>query len=223
MRGAGAVGERVFGRGRRGAWRRAVTRRLLAAGLAAGAVLGGLAVARAPEGGPRVHVVVAARGLPAGHEVSAGDLAVSSRPADYAPSGAPSSTAALVGRRLAGPVTAGEVMSERRVVGAGLLAGRPADEVAAHVSVADPGALAMVRPGDSVDVVTGTGATVAHSATVLAVGPESGQEAAGLGFTADVAGPGLVLAVTPEVAAGLASAPPHETGGSGLTVVLRRH
>ncbi|HEY7717210.1 MAG TPA: SAF domain-containing protein [Pedococcus sp.] len=222
MRGAGAVGERVFGGGRRGAWRRAVARRLLAAGLAAGAVLGCLAVARAPEGGPRVSVVVAARGLPAGHEVAAGDLVVTSRPADYAPSGAPSSAASLVGRRLAGPVTAGEVMTEGRVVGTGLLSARPAGEVAAHVSVADPGALAMVRPGDSVDVVSGAGATVAHSATVLAVGPAAGPEAAGLGLMDDPAGPGLVLAVTAEVAARLASAPAHETGGSGLTVVLRR-
>ena len=221
MQGARTVGERVFGGGRRGLWRRAVTRRLLAAGLAAGTVLGCLAVARTPDGGPRVDVVVAARGLPAGHELEAADLVVASRPADYAPGGAPSSASSLVGRRLAGPVTAGEVMTDGRVVGAGLLAGRPANEVAAHVSVADRAALAMVRAGVSVDIITGTGATVAHSATVLAVGPAASTGAGGLAAVAGLPEAGLVVAVTPDVASRLAGAARDEAGGAALSVVVR--
>lgn len=112
-------------------------------------------------------------------------------------------------------------MTDGRVVGAGLLAGRPAHEVAAHVSVADRAALAMVRAGDSVDIITGTGATAAHSATVLAVGPAAGSDAGGLAGVAEFPEAGLVVAVAPDVASRLAGAARDEAGGAALSVVVR--
>ena len=217
----GALGA-LFGRGRRGQWRRAVARRVTASLLAGGAVLGTVALARTPEGGPLVPVVVAARSLPAGRELQPADVLEQRRPRAYVPSGS-ESAAALVGRRLSGPVAAGEVMTTARIAGVGLLAGRPEDEVAVHVPLADPGALAMVRAGDRVDVLAGTGERVATSALVLAVrGADAGTGLPG-GVGAALGGDdgGLVLAVTAAVAGRIAGAPRDELGGSSLTVVLR--
>lgn len=212
----------LFGSGRRGQWRRAVARRVTASLLAGGAVLGTVALARTPEGGPLVPVVVAARDLPAGRELAQADLLEQRRPRAYAPSGS-ESAAALVGRRLSGPVAAGEVLTTPRIAGAGLLVGRPADEVAVHVPLADPGAVAMVRAGDHVDVLAGTGETVAASALVLAVrGADAGTGlSGGVGASLGDEGGGLVLAVAAAVAGRIASAPRNEIGGSSLTVVVR--
>lgn len=217
----GALGA-LFGSGRRGQWRRAVARRVTASLLAGGAVLGTVALARTPEGGPLVPVVVAARDLPAGRELAQADLLEQRRPRAYAPSRS-ESAAALVGRRLSGPVAAGEVLTTPRIAGAGLLVGRPADEVAVHVPLADPGAVAMVRAGDHVDVLAGTGETVAASALVLAVrGADAGTGlSGGVGASLGDDGGGLVLAVTAAVAGRIASAPRDEIGGASLTVVLR--
>jgi pilus assembly protein CpaB len=114
------------------------------------------------------------------------------------------------------------VLTTPRVAGAGLLVGRPADEVAVHVPLADPGAVAMVRAGDHVDVLAGTGETVAASALVLAVrGADAGTGlSGGVGASLGDAG-GLVLAVAAAVAGRIASAPRDEIGGTSLTVVLR--
>lgn len=199
-----------------------MARRVTASLLAGGAVLGTVALARTPEGGPLVPVVVAARDLPAGRELAPADLLEQRRPRAYAPTGS-ESAAALVGRRLSGAVAAGEVLTNPRVAGAGLLVGRPADEVAVHVPLADPGAVAMVRAGDRVDVLAGTGETVAASALVLAVrGADAGTGlSGGVGASLGDEGGGLVLAVAAAVAGRIASAPRDEIGGSSLTVVVR--
>lgn len=209
-----------MGDGRRGAWRRRVLRRTLSAALAGVAVLGCLAVARTPEGGPRVTVLVAARDLPAGHVVGPADLVEQRRPSGYAPSAPLTKLGDVSGRRLAGPVRAGEVLTDGRLVGPGLLDGQPPGTRAMHVPVADPGALAMVQPGDTVDLVAATGEPLATAVTVLSVA--AGSEAASGGFTGVAAGDsGVVAAVAPEQARRLASAPPDELGGSAVTVVLR--
>ena len=219
MRGLGG-GARLLGEGRRGAWRRRVLRRGLSAGLAGAAVLGSVAVARTPEGGPRVSVLVAARDLPAGHEVGPADVVAQSRPAGFAPSAPLREVGAVSGRRLAGPVGAGEVLTSGRLVGPGLLDGQSPGTRAVHVPVADPGALGMVQPGDTVDLVAPTGETVAAAVTVLAV--VNGSEGRAGGFTGlPAAGGGVVAAVTAEQTRRLASAPPDELGGSAVTVVLR--
>jgi len=213
-------GIELLGAGRRGAWRRRVVRRWLSAALAGVAVLGCVAVARTPEGGPRSTVVVAAQDLPAGHELRPADLVAQDRPSGFAPARPLRDPAAVAGRRLAGPVTAGEVLTAGRLVGRGVLDGRPGDERAVHVPVADPGALAMLRPGDTVDLLAPTGETVAAAVTVLAVAGGSDAGAGGLAGLGAGEG-GLVAAVTADQARRLASAPPDELGGTAVTVVLR--
>jgi pilus assembly protein CpaB len=219
VRGLGG-GVRLLGEGRRGAWRRRVVRRGLSAALAGVAVLGGVAVARTPEGGPHVTVLVATRDLPAGHEVGASDLEVQHRPSGFAPATPLQHAGRATGLRLAGPVGAGEVLTAARVVGSGLLDGQPAGTRAVHVPVTDPGALAMVQAGDSVDLVASTGQTLAREVTVLSVGSASADGAGGLSGMAG-AGGGIVAAVDGEQVARLASAPPDAVGGAGVTVVLR--
>jgi len=167
-----------------------------------------------------VTVVVAARDLPAGHEVGPADVVAQSRPAGFAPSTPLREVGAVAGRRLAGPVGAGEVLTAARLVGPGLLDGQSPAARAVHVPVADPGGLAMVQPGDTVDLVSSTGETVTAAATVLAV--VSGSETGAGGFSGlPAGGGGVVAAVAPEQARRLASAPPDELGGSAVTVVLR--
>lgn len=213
-------GIELFGAGRRGAWRRRVARRGLSAALAGVAVLGCVAVARTPEGGPRSTVVVAVRDLPAGHRLGPADLVAQDRPSGFAPTRPLRGLAEAAGRRLAGPLTAGEVLTAGRLVGPGLLDGRSDEVRAVHVAVADPGAMSMVRPGDTVDLVAATGRMVAAAVTVLAVSGGSDPGAGGLSGLA-AGGGGLVAAVTAEQARTLASAPPDDLGGSAVTVVLR--
>ncbi|WP_134767053.1 SAF domain-containing protein [Nocardioides sp. 1609] len=157
---------RALGGARRALLRR---RRPLAALLAAVAVAAGLAATRA-EPPPAVTVTVAARDLPAGEVVHERDLTTVELPADAVPAGL---AAAATGRVLAAPVSRGEPLTEVRLVGAGMTAGRP-DLVAVPVRLPDAGAVALLRVGDVVDLVAadpqaGTASTVAPDATVLAL------------------------------------------------------
>lgn len=136
------------------ALRRAVRlrRRLLAGGLAAGAVALGLGVV-APPPPPATPVVVAAADLPGGGVLVAADLAVRRFPPDAVPAGAARTTARWVGRTLAAPVRAGEPLTDVRVVGPGLVAGYGPGAVAAPVRIADADAVTLARVGDRVDVI----------------------------------------------------------------------
>jgi Flp pilus assembly protein CpaB len=192
----------------------------MSAALAAAAALGCVAVARTPEGGARVRVLVAVRDLPAGHQLGPADVVQQSRPAGFAPAHPLGGAGSLTGQRLAGPVGAGEVLTPGRVVGPGLLGGRPPDEVAMHVAVADPGAAGMVRPGDRVDLLSPTGNVLVRDVTVLAV-PDTAEDSPSGLATAPGSGAGLVVAVASDEAGRIASAPPDELGGAALTVVLR--
>lgn len=181
---------------------RAVARRrgLLAAGLTAAAVATALP-RLAPPVEPGVVVLAAARDLPAGAALAADDVVQVSLPAGARPDGA-LPLAPVEGLRLAGPVRRGEPLTDARLLGAGLL---PADDglVAAPVRLADPGGVALLQPGDRVDVLAAsadgrldTAPLVAASARVLAVPPGDEQLEGGL----------VVLATTPTTAARLAAA-----------------
>jgi Flp pilus assembly protein CpaB len=217
----GADALRVFGEGRRGRWRRTVARRLVAAALAGGAVLSAVAVARTPEAGPAVTVLVASRDLAAGHLLGPGDVRVQRRPAGYAPQRPGPGIGEAVGRRLSGPLGTGEAVTSERLLGPGMLAGRPDGEVAVHVVLGDPGALAMLRPGDRVDVLSGTAEPVARSALVLAV--DRPADSGGLGAAGPIggAGNGLVVATSPESARRLAVPQGDDPGGLAFGVVLQ--
>jgi pilus assembly protein CpaB len=190
-------------------------RRLLAAGLAAGAVALALQAAEpAPE--PTVPVVVAAAELRGGLALTTGNLELVDMPPDLVPAGAVASIEAAVGHVLAGPMRTGEPLTDVRLIGPGLLTGWGADLVATPVRVADPGVAALVRPGDHIDLyatpATGLGpaAVVAAQVPVLAI-PAAADDA----LLAE--GALLLVGTTTRQAASLAEA----AVAARLSVVLR--
>ncbi|WP_432573718.1 SAF domain-containing protein [Kineococcus sp. SYSU DK005] len=201
--------------------RRRLARRWLSAGLAAAAA--GVAVsALSPPDPPVRAVLVAARDLPAGAVLSAGDLERAQRPRPHVPDGALAPGAAE-GAVLAGAVRRGEALTDARTTGAGLLSGQPPGTLATTVAVGDPAVLEGLRPGARVDVlartedpVTGlaTGAErVATDVVVLAV-PSAGGSGGLLGAQAPSAG-SVLVAVDARTASDL-------TAAAGRTVVALR-
>ena len=161
-------------------------RRLLSAGLFAGAVACALAVL-APPSAPTVSVVVATRPLDAGVQLRPTDLRTVHRPVGSTP-GALTSSDTAVGRVLAGTVGAGEALTAGRLVGPALASGLGArGHVAAPVRLADPDVAALLHAGDLVDVILASGAeskvvaasVVAPSARVVAVVNAGSDDALG--------------------------------------------
>ena len=182
-------------------------RRLASAGLAATAVAAGVHVL-APGPAATVPAVVLTRDRPGGVVLGPGDLRTEQRPPATVPRGS-LTLAAASGRVLAAGVRAGEVLTDVRLVGPGLLAGQDAGLVGAPVRVADPAAAALAAPGDRVDVLLATTArrdaeVVVRSAVVLARPTPARGEL--LGPTDTGGGALLVLAVRASDAAALAGA-----------------
>jgi len=156
--------------------RRAVLRRrrLLAALLTAVAVAAGLhAVAAPPE--PTIRIVVAAHDLPAGAVLASSDLTAVALAPDTVPRSVVDDP---VGRILAGPVRAGEAVTDVRLVGPDLVSGR-SDLVAAPVRLPDAAMVDLLRVGDRIDLVAtdpqrGTTEVVAVAVPVLAL-PETSE------------------------------------------------
>lgn len=149
---------------------------------------------------PGTVLLVSARTLPAGHLLTARDVRRVRWPAAARPAGARADPAGVVGRRLAGPMGAGEPVTGTRLVGRDLAAGLSGDAVAAAVPLADPHATELLRPGDRVELLStprtdelatpspGVVDVLARDARVLAV------------LTGGDAGAELVLAVSRSVA-----------------------
>jgi pilus assembly protein CpaB len=208
-------------------------RRLAAAGLAAGSLAAALHVL-APRPAAGAPVVVAARDVPAGAVLTLTDLRVVRRPAEQLPGGTVADLSVAVGRTVGSGMRSGEPLTDARLVGPGLLAGRPEGDVAAPVRIADGEAAALLRPGDRVDVLQAAGdepgaersrddagvpraRTVVRGATVLAR-PGGGQGDGGLLPEADPSSGGLLLLAVPEHAAAALA----EAAALGpLSVVLR--
>lgn len=182
--------------------RRAVARHrvLLSAGLAAGSVATAV-TALSPAAAPATTVVVAAHDLVAGVPLAGSDLRTVDLPSAGAPSGVLADPAAAVGRLVAGPVRAGEPLTDVRLLGAALLP--PGPEVAVPVRVAERATAALVRAGDVVDVLSAapdgarTATTVVTAVRVLSV--PLAEDDPGEGAL-------LVLAATRPAAARLAAA-----------------
>lgn len=147
-------------------------RRLLAALLSGVAAVAAVRAASPPPP-PTVAVTVAARDLPAGATLAAGDVRTRAYPVDAAPEDlAPTA----VGRVLAAPVTRGEPLTRVRLVGPGLAHAQSGQSVL-PVRLSDAGVAALLRPGDEVDLMatdprSGDTRVLAESVTVLAVPPE---------------------------------------------------
>lgn len=179
-------------------------RRLVAGGLAAGAVALTIhALEPSPE--PGVPVVTAANDLPGSTLLQEDDLAVTHVPDDAVPDGAVSSLSDLAGQQISGPVRAGEILTDVRLVGRSLLDGWGPDLAAVPVRIADPAAVRLARPGDVIDIiaadVSGAGGAHVLAAGVPVLAVPSGSDA---GMPAD--GALLVVAATPAQVRELAGA-----------------
>jgi pilus assembly protein CpaB len=133
-------------------------RRLAAALLVVVAAVLAVAGAASPSvaGAP---VVLARRDLAPGAAVGPDDVGVASRPPEAVPVGALTGLDDVVGRRPVGPVRAGEVITDVRLVGpesARAAAGAP-DAAGVPLRLADAAVAALVRPGAVVDVVGSAG------------------------------------------------------------------
>ena len=163
--------------------RRAVLarRRLLAALLTAVAVAAGIHAAASPPPSA-VPVRVAARDLPAGAVLEAGDL----RTVGFAPGSVPDGLADdAAGRTLAAPLRSGEPVTDLRLVGPALTDGYPG-LAAVPVRLPDAGMVDLLRVGDRVDLVSadpqgGGASVVATGVPVLAIPVPT--DASGTGLT----------------------------------------
>ncbi|KQY60290.1 hypothetical protein ASD11_12585 [Aeromicrobium sp. Root495] len=126
-------------------------RRTLAALLAGIAVLAGLSSVRGSTDGPVV--ISAARDLPSGRSLTAADVRSVRLTDTTVPRAALTSVSQAVGRRLAGGMRQGELLTDRRVLGRGPLEGRAAGSVLTTIRLGDADGLGAVRVGDEVDVV----------------------------------------------------------------------
>lgn len=185
-------------------------RRKLAVLAAVAAVLTGLAAA-APPTPPTTSVVRARTALPGGALLTADDLEVVDLPPAGLPDGSTGDVDDLVGRRLAAPVPRRGVLTLDDVVAAAAVApGR----ALAPVRLADADVVALLRPGDRVDVLAvaaegGEATTVARAVRVVTV-PAVAADQQGV-----TAGALIVLDVADTQVEALTRA----AGGDSLTVV----
>jgi len=178
-------------------------RRLLAAGLAAAAVTVALN-SLAPEPPATTPVVVAASDLHGGAVLAADDLLVRRMLPHTAPAGAAATPDPVLGRILAAPVRAGEPITDVRVVHAPLAAGYGDNLVAAPVRIADADAVALVRVGDTLDVLAPDPTGERPTSVVVQRAPVAALPEPADGATAGTAGALVVLAVSRADAARLA-------------------
>jgi pilus assembly protein CpaB len=125
-------------------------RRKLAIVAAMAAVLSAVAAA-APPAPPTLRVVRATTDLTSGAIVRSGDIAVAAVTEDALPRGALVDPAAVVGRRLIGPVADGQVLTALDLSGTSW--GIGPGHVIAPLRLADPEVAALLQPGALIDVI----------------------------------------------------------------------
>jgi Flp pilus assembly protein CpaB len=126
-------------------------RRTLAAVCAAVAVAAALRANASPPA-PTTMVLTAAHDLPAGVVVGASDLRRAAFAPGTVPAGSVPSAAVALGRTTAGPMRAGEPITDARLVTTSMLEGYPG-LVAVPVRMGDAGAVRLLRVGDRIDVL----------------------------------------------------------------------
>lgn len=172
----------------------------VAAGLTVDAVAAG-----PPDGVP---LLVAARDLPAGHEVTGSDVTTVPLPPAALPDGALPSVD-VVGATLAGPLRRGEPVTDAALTGPGVLVGAPPGSLAVPVPLSGPAVSSLLRVGDTVavlagpslDGLTGTGEVIVRSAVVVALPQDDDGLLAGSEQASTV-----VLALDPRAATRVAAA-----------------
>lgn len=181
-------------------------RRLLAAVCTGVAVLFAVQATAAPPPAT-VEVLTAARDLPSGAVLTRTDLVVAEFAAGTAPARVPAYDEA-VGRTLAGPMAAGEPVTDLRLVGPSLLDGYPG-LAAVPVRIPDPDVVALLEVGDRIDLVAtdprGAAETmvIAEDVPVLAI-PQPSTEPGIAGAGAGLGGRLVVIGVIPGAAENVA-------------------
>jgi Flp pilus assembly protein CpaB len=160
-------------------------------------------------------VAVVTRDLPAGHRLQTGDAGSVDVPTALVPKGALATSRLPVGRHLAAPMRAGELLTDLSVVSPTALQTHPEGSVLATVRITDPAATEAVDVGDRVSVIAAdlreAGAAKVVARRVIVVSLPGGDPGGGLGQGAPV-----VLAVDEPTALALADA----TVGGALSLVL---
>lgn len=169
-------------------------RRAVSAACVAVAVWAGLAAVR-PARQPTVPVVVAAHDLSPGTVLSAGDLRTVGLPPAAVPPAALRPGAHVAGQSLAVAVPGGVPITPSALSVGRLL---PAGTEAVPVRLTDPGAAALLRAGDRVDVLAARGDPTAGLPDSPAAGPSAGIED-GAGPGAAVVASGVVVLSVPPV------------------------
>jgi Flp pilus assembly protein CpaB len=192
----------------------AVRRRPLAALVAAAAVAAAVEAAR-PSDAPTEQAVVVVSGLPAGHLLRPGDVRTREVPTDLLPHGALDIDDLPVGRPVAAPLRAGQLLTDLSVVSPTALQSHPPGTVLATVRITDPAAIETVAVGDRVSVIgadlrsAGAASLVARRVLVVALPGEESDGGLGQGRP-------VVLAVDEATALSLADA----AVGSALSLVV---
>ncbi len=175
-----------------------------------------LAATLRPASADLVDVVVAASDLPPGATLSAQDLSVTALPADYLPPGAIVSTDIVIGRTIAGAISAGEPITRSRLVDT---SPRLDGLHTVPVRLADAEAAMLLAPGSVIDLVMGsrdsTPRVIAEGVQVVTI--PARPASAGLGGASRAAGSLIVVATDRRTAVALAAAGTQP----GLGVVLR--
>ena len=153
-------------------------RRTLAAVFTGLAVLTALsALSRDPDG---TSVLVARHDLRSGHVLTASDLRTTTVPSAARPSNT-LGRAAAVGRRVAGPMRAGEAITDYRVLQDDALSGYAADAVLTTIRVDRADGLTGLHVGDRIDVIAvdpdgeSKAEVIARAVEVVTLPPSSGD------------------------------------------------
>ncbi|TKK88113.1 flagellar biosynthesis protein FlgA [Herbidospora galbida] len=177
-------------------------RRLISAVLLGLAVAGVLVSVQAPSG---VAVLVVARDL-SGGRLAAGDLSTVRVPSSVLPDGYLAAGSPVVGKVLTAPARRGEVLTDARLLGGGLLRSDARGVVATPVRVEDAEAASLVTAGDVIDVLAAYETHAETAAERVTVLTKARSEEGGL----------LVLATTTGQAASLARA----QAGARLSIAI---
>ena len=214
----------AYGPGRRRQWRRRMLRRTAAVACAIVAAVA-VTASRSTDSAGLERLVVAARPIAVGEIATRGSVREAWWPAELVPADSATSLSQVLGRPLGAPMGVGEPVTRARVTGNALLSGQPAEAVAVHVTIPDPGVLSMVSAGDRVDL-WGPDGPVARAVVVLRVDTTLTAD-----FGATIGGPapsgsvveggGLVVSAGQEVATGILAVPDDALGRPQLELVLR--
>ncbi|MBZ5735116.1 SAF domain-containing protein [Nocardioides sp. TRM66260-LWL] len=148
-----------------------------------------------PPATPTEPVLVAARPLAAGQEVSPGDVRVARYAVGTAPADAVAGAAPVLGRRVASAVGPGEPVTPLRLLGAEVTPRTPG-RVALPVRLPDAALVELLHPGERIDLLA-TGSTSA------AAGSTVDEDADAAVVARDV----VVLAVPPASTTAVSDAP----------------